>query len=114
MWPAVTDLVAGENGRYQQSDQTPEIQACLRATVRRANGNLVFLDAFPDPHCKAQWLGESLVIELNERRGGSPSMAAVDDRARTDAQYFNQLLHMVITFVSARNNWTMAKKTHLR
>jgi len=37
-------------------------------------------------------------------------MAAVDDRARTNAQYFGHLLHMVIHFVSIRDNWTTAKE----
>ena len=98
-WPAITDLVVGRDGRYQQSDQTPEIQACLKAAVRRANGNLVFLDGFPEALHKARWLGDALVTELIERRKGSITVVAVDDRARSDQQYFNQLLHMVMYFI---------------
>lgn len=98
VWPAITDLVVGRDGRYQQSDQTPEIQACLKAAVRRANGNLVFSDGFPDTQCKAQWLGDALVTELSERRKTSITVAAVDERARHDQRYLNQLLHMVICF----------------
>ena len=101
-WPAVTDLVIGHEGLYQQSDQSPEIQACLGAAVRRANGNLVFVDGFPDPHRKAQWLGESLVTELSMRRKGSTSMEAVDDRAQKDQQYLNLLLYMVTRAISIR------------
>ena len=106
MWPAVTNLVAGRDGCFQQSGQTPEVQACLGAAVRRANGNLVFVDAFPDAFRKSQWLGEALVMELNDCRGGSVSMAAIDDRARGDEKYFKQLLYMVICFVSAHNDAT--------
>lgn len=106
MWPAVTNLVAGRDGSFQQSSQTPEVQACLSAAVRRANANLVFIDGFPDALRKNQWLGEALVIELSDRRGGSASMAAIDDRARGDEKYIKQLLYMVICFVSARNDAT--------
>lgn len=95
VWPAISQLVEGRNGRYQQSDQIPEIQACLRGVVRRANANLALVDGFPSPHRRGQWLAEALVSELRERRKGSMNMAAVDDRAQQDGQYFNNLLYMV-------------------
>jgi len=41
VWPTTTDLVVGKDGRYRQSEQTREIQACLGAAARRANGNRV-------------------------------------------------------------------------
>lgn len=112
-WPAITNLVPGRDGRCQQSGQTPEVQACLGAAVRRANGNLVFLDGFPDALRKNKWLGEALVIELNDRRGGSASMVAIDDHARGDKQYFKQMLYMVTCFVSPRDD-AMQLTTHPR
>ena len=99
VWPAATDLVEID-GRYQQSDQSPEIQACLKAAVRRANGNLAFVDGFPDVHYRSEWLGKALEVEFTEARGRSTTIAAVDDRAKIDQPYLNKLLHMVICFVS--------------
>lgn len=102
VWPAITDLVKGRDGRYQQSDQIPEIQACLKAAVRRANANLGFYDAFPDTHRKGEWLANALVKELGARRNGT--IEAVDDRARHDDQYFNRLLSMVSFFIGVGGN----------
>ena len=110
VWPAITDLVVGKDGRYQQSDQIPEIQACLRAAVRRANADLAFLDAFPDTHRKGLWLAQALSVELGERRRGSMSIEAVDDRARHDERYFNRLLFMVTCFAGICDNATTANK----
>ena len=109
-WPAITDLVIGKEGRYQQSDQIPEIQACLSASVRRANANLALLDGFPDPHRKGQWLADALGMELSKRRNTSINVAAVDDRARHDAQYFNRLLYMVIHFTGVCRVVTATQK----
>ena len=95
-WPAITDLVESKPGHYQKSAQAAEIQACLAAAVQRANANLVFINGFPDTECKGQWLASALTVELNEHRKKSVGMAAVDDRARSDQQYFNQLLSTVI------------------
>ena len=72
--------------------------------MKRSNANLVFVNGFPDAVFKSQWLGEALVAELNKRREGSANMVAVDERARNDVPYFNQLLHMVIHFVSVYSN----------
>jgi len=108
-WPAITDLVVGREGHYQQSDQIPEVQACLRAAVRRANANLALLDGFPDPRRKGQWLADALGMELSECRNASTNMAAVDDRARHDVQYFNRLLYMV-TFVAGICRFAIAIK----
>ena len=102
VWPANIDLVVGPEGRFRQSDQIPEIQTCLGAAVRRANANLVFLDAFPDAHRKGQWLAQALATELNDRRNTSTSIEAVDDRARREDQYFNRLLYMVTWLSSWR------------
>lgn len=97
--PVSIELVIGRDGRYQQSDQIPEIQACLKVVVRRANANLALVDGFPDPLRKGEWLAATLISELGERRKGSINMAAVDDRAKHDRQYFNNLLLMVSRFV---------------
>ena len=113
-WPAITDLVVGREGRYQQSDQIPEVQACLRAAVRRANANLALLDGFPDPRRKGQWLADALGMELSECRNASTNMAAVDDRARRDAQYFNRLLYMVISFTDICRIAITTKKIYPR
>jgi len=110
-WPAITDLVVGREGHYQQSDQIPEVQACLRAAVRRANANLALLDGFPDPRRKCQWLADALGMELSECRNASTNMAAVDDRARHDTQYFNRLLYMVTLSTDTRRIAIMTKKS---
>ena len=99
VWPTITDLVE-RDGTCQQSDQSPEIQACLKAAVRRANGSLAFVDGFPDVHHRTEWLGKALEKELADARGRSVTIAAVDDRAKIDQPYLNKLLYMVICSVS--------------
>ena len=100
-WLAATDLVKREDGKYRQSDQSPEIQACLSAAVQRANANLVFISGFPDPLTKRRWLTGALKMELGERRKGSATIAIVDDRARDDERYFSRLQSMVTYSVVA-------------
>lgn len=109
-WLPVTDLVVGRDGRYQQSDQIPEIQACLKAAVRRANANLAILDGFPDAHRRGIWLANALGTELRECRKASASMAVVDDRAQHDERYFNNLLHMVTRFAGTCRITKLAKR----
>lgn len=94
-WLVATDLVKREDGNYRQSDQTPEIQACLSAAVQRANANLVFNSGFPDPLTKGRWLASALTTELGERRKGGGTIAIVDDRARNEGRYFSRLQSMV-------------------
>jgi len=50
--PTWTDLVWEENGTYKQTAQHPELNACLSATVKRANANLVLVDSFPSLHVR--------------------------------------------------------------
>lgn len=78
------------------SDQRAEIRECLAAAVQRANANLVFVNGFPEAERKNQWLASALTVELNEHRKESTTIAAVDDRAKNDKQYFSRLLSMVI------------------
>lgn len=113
-WLPITDLVIGRDSHYQQSDQSPEIQACLSATVRRANANLILLDGFPDPHRKGQWLADALGIELSQRRKASTNIAILDDRARHDAQFFNRLLYMVTRSASIHHAVITTEKNHPR
>ena len=96
VWPAITDLVRRDDGHYCQSNQIPEIQACLSTTVQRANLNLVFCDGFPDANCKGQWLAQALRKELDAHKGRSTTMAAVNDCANHSTQYFNHLQSMVM------------------
>jgi hypothetical protein len=105
---SITSLVIGSDGRYHQSEQNPEIQALLKAAVRRGNANLAFFDAFLDIHRKGQWLAEALTKELGKSRDGSSTMEAVDDRARRSGLYFNNLLSMVIYFAGIEGNMIMA------
>ena len=114
VWPAITTLQVGKDGRIQQSNQIPEVQACLRAAVRRANANLALVDGFPDLHRRGAWLSQALGTELNRRRNESTSMEAIADRALFDQQYFNSLLHMVNRFVTAYCVPMTAKKSYPR
>jgi hypothetical protein len=94
-WPACTNLVRKSDGQYLQSDQSLVIQAFLTAATRRANSNLVFIDGFPDPQTKNEWLFNGLMVELNKCQEGSPVIQAINNRAQHDAQYFNPLCSMV-------------------
>ena len=53
--PAWTDLVQEENGKYKQTSQRPELNACLGAAVKCATANLVLFDAFPSLHVRDKW-----------------------------------------------------------
>lgn len=79
VWPAITALVERDKGSFRQSDQSPEIQACLGAAIQRANWNLVLINGFPDPQTKTRWLADALKAELKIRRETSMMIAAIDD-----------------------------------
>ena len=90
-----TDLVQEDNGTYKQTAQHPELNACLSATVKRANANLVLVDAFPSLLTRDEWVLVSLRMELAARRGSSHFINAVAERVNVDEYYLNCLLAMV-------------------
>ena len=93
--PAWTDLVQEENGKYKQTSQRPELNACLGAAVKCATANLVLFDAFPSLHVRDKWALDSLRAEFAMRRGDSPFIDAVEKRSRVDKNYLLSLLSMV-------------------
>ncbi|KAF9787518.1 hypothetical protein BJ322DRAFT_1019918 [Thelephora terrestris] len=67
IWLAATNLIVGEDGRLQQSSQSPEISKYISKTVRLASLNIFFVDAFPDPEKQSTWLSQSLVAVLRDQ-----------------------------------------------
>ena len=101
-WPEFTNLVQEDDGSYKQTSQTPEINACLGAAVKRANANLVLIDSFPDIDDQEHWLVDALNFELTVNQ--SRIVNVVGERARADDNYFNCLLSMVIVVPSTRSH----------
>jgi hypothetical protein len=103
IWLAATNLVVGDDGRLQQSAQSPEINRYISKTVRLANLKVIFVDAFPDLQKQNDWLSQSLVTVLKDQAKTDRVACEVNLRVQQDHQYMSALISMVrFWYVSPR------------
>jgi len=95
VWPAVTHLVTGDDGRLQQSAQNAEINKCISKAIRLAHSKIYFDDAFPNLEVQSQWLGESLITVLRDQARTDLVIREVNRRAELDKRYRSALVSMV-------------------
>jgi hypothetical protein len=100
-WLAATNLIIGDDGRLQQSAQSPEISKYISKTVRLASLKVFFIDAFPDPVKQNDWLTQSLVTVLQEHAKTDQVAHQVNLRAQQDHQYMTALMSMVCCWADA-------------
>ena len=81
IWLAATNLVTGNDGRLQQSRQSPELSKYLSKTTQLANLQIFFTDAFPNLEKQRDWLAQSLVEVLQEQAKTDQVAYKVDLRA---------------------------------
>jgi hypothetical protein len=90
-----TNLVAGDDGRLQQSAQSPEINKYISKTVRLANLKVFFVDAFPDLQKQNDWLSQSLVTVLQDQARTDRVAYEVNLHVQQDHRYMSALISMV-------------------
>jgi len=95
IWPEITCLVVGDDGRLQQSTQSTEIGRCISDAVRLASSNIFFINAFPSLQVQSQWLSQSLIAVLRDQAQTDLVVREVNLRAQQDSKYMSALISMV-------------------
>ena len=105
VWLAATDLVIADDGRLQQSAQSPEVGKYISKTVRSVSLKVFFIDAFPDPVKQNDWLTQSLVTVLRDQAKTDQVAHQVNLRAQQDRQYMSALISMVCCWAGTPFCW---------
>lgn len=104
-WPSFTNLIVSAGGKVNLTLQNHEIKCVLRKTFPKANGFIIFVDAYPSQSECFTMIHSSLLKSAGEiaDMGNNPHIAAryvtVRDRLKIDEKYWRALAKIVRTVV---------------